>query len=268
MLIETLYLTALAASLGWFLLLWPISVVRRDASVVDLVWGPGFGAIALLIWALGPQTTDTRTLIVLALVVAWAVRLGVYMTGRKLREPHEDPRYTKLRESWDPGFWWKSLFIVFLLQGFLQWLLTLPVQGLLTAPAQEMSPSAYAAAGLALAGLAFEAVADRQLARFKQSNPPNALCRTGLWAVSRHPNYVGEIVFWWAIWLICVPVAGLWTIIAPIVLTLLLRYVSGVPLLEEHLAETKPEFDSYARTTPMLLPEMRERREPSREGAP
>ncbi|MEO1330565.1 MAG: DUF1295 domain-containing protein [Pseudomonadota bacterium] len=248
------HLLALATALGLFALLWPISVARRDASVVDAAWGPGFAIIAWLIWALAGQPADERSLILLGLISLWAARLAVYMIGRKLREPEEDPRYGKLRASWDPGFWWKSLFVVFLLQGTLQWLLVMPAQRALLNSTEAFGAVSALGVALAVAGLAFETIADAQLDRFRRQNPRPALCTSGLWAWSRHPNYLGEMAFWWGVWLIAVPSAELWTIVAPILLTLLLRYVSGVPMLERHLAETRPEFDAYRSRTPMLAP--------------
>ena len=108
---------AFALSLGVFLALWPVSVVLRDVSIVDAWWGPGFLAAALVAW---PGGTDARTLLLLGLVGFWALRLGAVMIRRRLRHGAEDSRYQMIRKSWGPAFWWKSFFIVFLLQGVLQ----------------------------------------------------------------------------------------------------------------------------------------------------
>ncbi len=246
--------SALAASVGLFALLWPISVWRRDASVVDAAWGPGFAVVAWICWIYAEGPDDARSVALLALITLWAVRLAVYMVARKLREPHEDPRYAKLRRAWEPGFWWKSLFVVFLLQALLQWILTAPAQRALLAPPQAFEIVSALGLVLAVAGLAIEATADAQLDRFRRRNPRPALCDTGLWAWSRHPNYFGEILFWWGVWLVAMPAADWWTIVAPLLLTALLRYVSGVPMLEDHLTETRPDFERYRQATPMLIP--------------
>lgn len=250
----SIHLVILAFGLLAFGVLWPISVARSDASVVDVLWGPGFGLIVWAAWALTDGPSDPRSLALVALITAWSARLGAYMIGRKAREPHEDPRYTDLRRSWEPGFWWKSLFVVFLLQGFLQWLMTMPAQRALMAAPAPMDGLAFLAIAVALTGLGLETVADGQLKRFRAEHGRTRTCRDGLWAWSRHPNYFGEILFWWGVWGLCWPAAEAWTIIGPIVLTLLLRYVSGVPMLEEHMARTRRDYEAYRRETPMLLP--------------
>lgn len=251
-----LHASTAVLTLALFWTLWPISVARRDGSVVDLVWGPGFGAVTLLTWTLAGQPDDARSLILLGLVTLWSARLGAHMVARKIAEPHEDPRYAKLRAAWEPGFWWKSLFVIFTLQAVLQWTLTLGLQRAMLAPATPIGWIEGVGLAVAAVGLVFEAVADAQLARFRRTHPPRTLCRTGLWALSRHPNYFGELVFWWGVWLICAPVAGLWTILCPLLITALLRWVSGVPILEKRLQETRPEFDDYRRSTPMLAPRL------------
>ena len=250
---------ALGVSLLLFLSLWPLSVVRRDTSVVDVAWGPGFAFIAFTLWiwnglAHEQWRDDWRSLLLLALTTVWAGRLGAHMLARKIREPEEDPRYSDLRIAWAPGFWWKSLFVVFALQALIQWSLTLGVQRALISPPIPFYWWNALAAIIAIAGLAIETAADAQLSRHRRLAPRDAVCDSGLWAWCRHPNYFGELVFWWGLWGVAAPAAEFWTILAPITLTLLLRYVSGVPMLEEHLSRAKRDYAGYRARTPMLWP--------------
>lgn len=250
----TMYLYALALSGAVFLALWPVSLALRDVGVVDAWWGPGFGAAAMVIWWLADGPNGARALLLLSLILIWSARLGFVMIRRWFAHTEEDRRYRLIRRSWGPAFWWKSLFIVFVLQGVMQWLVALgPLSGIIAAPVQ-LGVIAFIGAALALAGLALETIADAQLDRFKQTAPEGALLTTGLRAHVRHPNYSGEILFWWGIWLIAAPVAPVWAILSPILLTVLLVKVSGAPMLAETLGKSRADFAGYAARTPAFIP--------------
>ena len=252
----TAILVPLLVALGCFVLLWPLSLWRRDASLVDALWGPGF-LIQLLVaaWILGELTPHGWLLV--GTVGIWSIRLGIVLGGRRLREGHEDPRYQVIRESWGPAFWWKSLFIVFILQALVQWVVAIgPLSGML-APDQPLGLLAWAGLVVAMAGLSVEAIADRQLDRFKRTAGKGQLLTTGLRAHIRHPNYLGEMVFWAGIAMIALD-AGAWAgLISPIVITLFLTKVSGVPMLDEHLSRSRPQYAVYKKRTPALLPTLR-----------
>ncbi|MCI4662068.1 MAG: DUF1295 domain-containing protein [Neomegalonema sp.] len=256
------YLITLIAALCWFLLLWPLSLARRDVSLVDLVWAPGFAIIALMAWAMNGAPDDPRSLTLLGLIGAWSLRLGALMIGRKWHEwslpipDREDPRYQDLRAAWEPGFWWKSALLVFALQAVIQWALTLPLQSALAAPQARFGWLEIIGLSLAVCGLILESLSDWQLSRFKQQHGHRALMRSGLWSLSRHPNYLGEIVFVWGLWLLALPAAGWWTVCAPLLMSLLLRYVSGVPAVEDHLRRTRPGYAAYQDQVPMLVPRL------------
>ncbi|MEM7505353.1 MAG: DUF1295 domain-containing protein [Pseudomonadota bacterium] len=247
------YLAPLALTVGVFATIWPLSVVRSDASLVDAWWGPGFFAQIVVVLTLVDQI-DNRDLLLAALIGVWSLRLGWVLIRRRLREGHEDPRYISLRDAWDPGFWWKSFFVVFVLQGVIQWVIALgPIHGVI-AGSQPLGSIALVGALLAMAGLALETVADRQLDRFKREHPHDALCQTGLRSVMRHPNYLGEIVFWIGIGLI-VSEVSLWAaVLSPLVITLFLTQVSGIPMLDERLSASRPGYADYKARVPGLLP--------------
>ena len=247
------YLAPLAVAVALFVLLWPLSVRRQDASLVDALWGPGF-FIQLLVVQLAVGETSSRGLLLTGVVGLWSARLGLVLTRRRLREGHEDPRYRIIRQSWGPTFWWKSLFIVFCLQAVIQWVIALgPISGVM-APPSAIGPLAWIGLAIAIGGFTLEALADRELDLFKRRAPAGALMTDGLRAHIRHPNYLGEIVFWTGIGLIVVD-GGTWLgLISPIVVILFLTKVSGVPMLDEHLSRSRPAYAAYKNAVPALLP--------------
>jgi steroid 5-alpha reductase family enzyme len=248
-------LVAIAAGCGAGLVLalatWALSLPLRDASIADLAWGWLVAGPALVAAALLP--TGPRALPVLALALAWALRLSLYIAWRHRGQP-EDRRYQAMRARNDPHFAWKSLYLVFGLQAVLAWIVAAP---LFAALASRGPLGALDAAGLALAlfGLAFEAVADAQLARFK-ADPAHRgrVMDRGLWRYSRHPNYFGEACFWWGLGLVAVAAGAWWALASPLLLTALLLKVSGVPLLEDDLNARRPGYREYVRRTPAFFP--------------
>ncbi|MEM8793374.1 MAG: DUF1295 domain-containing protein [Pseudomonadota bacterium] len=253
-----LYLLPLGIAVLGFVALWPLSVIRKDASLVDAWWGPGFFAQAALAFWLSDEG-DSRSFLLLALISVWSARLAYVLLRRRIREGHEDPRYTELRRAWDPGFWWKSLFVVFLLQGLIQWTIALgPIAAILSDP---VSLGALAVLGtmLCLAGLLIETVADAELDRFKRTAKPGALCMTGLRTHVRHPNYSGEILFWLGIGLIVLEVSWIAALISPVVIAVFLTKVSGAPMLDERLQATRPEYAAYRQRVPGFIPYFKRR---------
>jgi steroid 5-alpha reductase family enzyme len=246
---------ALGGGLAALAALWLVSLARRDASLVDIWWGPGFGALASIAWALAPDASPRGTLL-LALVWAWGLRLGVYLAWRNLGKG-EDPRYAAMRRRHGDRFGLVSLGTVFGLQGVLQWLVALPVLVAILVPG-DRPLGALDAAGAALfaVGLAFETVGDLQLARFR-ADPANRgrVLDTGLWRWTRHPNYFGDCVVWWGLFAIAASTPqGPFLILSPLLMTFLLLRVSGVALLERSLQRTKPEYADYVARTSAFFP--------------
>jgi steroid 5-alpha reductase family enzyme len=236
--------------------LWWMSVQRRDASIVDVYWGPGFAVIAAVALATGAGT-DPRRFLVITLVAMWGFRLGGYLFWRKREQPGEDFRYVAMRQRFGDDFWLMSLFNVFLFQAGLMWVVSWPVQWVMTTPS-DPDLGALDLLGFILwgTGLAFEAVGDLQLAEFRE-NPANAgkVLDTGLWRYTRHPNYFGDCCVWWGFYLFaCATSNGWWTFIGPVVMTILLLRVSGVPLLERSLRKHKAGYEAYAARTSAFVP--------------
>jgi steroid 5-alpha reductase family enzyme len=248
-------LTTLPIILGATTILWLISLWRRDASIVDIFWGAGFAGIVLSHWLIGTGEMPVRLALCGTLTIIWGLRLSIYLGWRNLGRG-EDPRYQAIRSHYGRHFPLVSLPLVFLFQGGLIWIISLPVQ--LTAGSREpLSMADWAGLGLWSIGLAFEAVGDWQLARFK-ANPENRgkVLDRGLWAWTRHPNYFGDALVWWGLSLPVIVTDlshNFWLLLSPLLMTWLLRRFSGVPLLEKGLHETRPGYADYvARTSPFL----------------
>lgn len=250
------WLHAAALGLGAGVLLamvvWAVSVPRRDVSIVDSAWGFLVLVPALVVATLLPQT-GPRTAAVLGLAAAWALRLSAYIAWRHRGQP-EDRRYQAIRRRNEPHFQWKSLYLVFGLQALLGWIVAAP---LMAAVASLTPRNGLDLLGLALAagGLIFEAVADAQMARFR-ADPRNRgqVMDRGLWRFSRHPNYFGECCLWWGLWLVAAAGGAWWTVLSPLLMTVLLLKVSGVPLLEKDLGRHRPGYADYVRRTPAFVP--------------
>jgi len=246
---------AAAALAGAMVLLWLVSLLVRDASIVDPCWGLLFVLVAWLAFAVRAEAApEPAALLLPALVTVWGLRLSGYLAWRAWGED-EDFRYRDMRARW-PAFWLTSLGGVFLLQGALAWVIALPIQLQAPAPAPPLGWLDAAGPLVALAGVAWEATADAQLARFK-ADPANRgqVCDRGLWGLSRHPNYFGDFVFWWGLYLTALGRgAPWWTVVGPVVMSALLMKVSGVPLLESSIAERRPGYADYAARTNAFFP--------------
>ena len=241
--------------------LWLVSLVRRDASVVDWFWAPGFALVAWVTMSLSPVTAydrDWETWAALGVVSLWGLRLGAHLVTRNLGHG-EDPRYAAMRERGGGRWPYRSLVTVFLFQGLLILILSAPVQVivgsvLLGGVASEL----FVMIGLlaAISGVAIEGVADGQLKRFrKNADNRGAVLKSGLWAYCRHPNYFGNALLWWGMWIVALAYeGGVWTIFSPILITFLITKVSGVQMLELHLLATKPGYKDYVASTSAFVP--------------
>ncbi len=254
----------LTGLVGWALvlaaatLLWVVSVRRRDASLADIGWGLGFALLAWVYPVLEGRVSGRGLLLAIG-VTAWGVRLAWHIARR---HRGEDRRYMALRAAAGPHFWWASLVTVFWLQGTLLWIVALPLLVVSSSPSTPFSWTGAIGGLLMVAGFVCEAAADAQLTRFRASAAPGAVLDSGLWRYSRHPNYFGDAVFWWGVWLVAVPAPlGLAAIISPSLMTWLLLRVSGVALLDRTLSATKPAYRDYIRRTSAFIPWPPRRRE-------
>jgi steroid 5-alpha reductase family enzyme len=253
--VSELFRTTALAVAACMAALWLLSLALRNASIVDVFWGLGFVVIAAVVLVATGGARSPRSWLLAAMVGLWGLRLAGYLLWRNAGHG-EDPRYAAMRRHWGARFWWVSLFTVFALQGVLMWIVSLPIQLGLLAPGGALG--ALDALGVALFGLGmvFEAVGDRQLARFR-ADPANAgrVLDRGLWRYTRHPNYFGDCCVWWGIFAVALATPyGPWSVVGPATMTFLLLRVSGVAMLERSIHRRRPAYVEYRERTSGFLP--------------
>ena len=232
----------------WFF----ISLIQKRNDVADIAWGLGFvvvSAYCFFMYAYTPVAT-----LVYVLVMLWGVRLSLHI-GLRSRGKAEDFRYQKMRSDWGKSVVWRSFLQVYVLQGFFMWVISLPILIATIASFKEINGFTVVGVLLWLIGFTFEAVGDYQLSVFiKQKKNKGDVIQTGLWRYTRHPNYFGEVVLWWGIFIVVLPLDnGIWGIISPLTITFLLLKVSGIPLLEAKYKDN-PQFQAYKLRTSAFFP--------------
>jgi steroid 5-alpha reductase family enzyme len=238
--------------------LYLLSLILKRSDIVDIGWGFGF-IITTLTSSLLANNITIKMLIVTILVSIWGLRLAIHILLRN-KGKEEDFRYKKFKKDWGKNFWWKSYLNIFLLQGFLMILISVPIIYLFTFSLEKFSWLTYIGIGVWTLGFLFELISDRQLSRFitkkKEQKTEERFLKTGLWSLSRHPNYFGEVLLWWGIWLICISTSdptSLLTVIGPITITYFITQVSGVPILEKKY-EGNEEWEEYKERVPKFIP--------------
>ena len=248
-------LISLSALFAMMTLGWVISLRKRNVTVVDSLWGLGFVLVALIAYCMG-SGFEGRSRVVLLLTTIWGVRLSIYLTRRNWGKA-EDHRYGQWRSNSGASFWIFSLFRVFWLQAVFLWVISLVIQKAILSPQpQQLTLLDLAGTMVWLIGFAFETVGDWQLSRFK-ADPANRgrVMDRGLWSWSRHPNYFGECLLWWGFFLIALSTpGGWWTVISPVIVTLVLLKMTGVPLTEAALRQRRPGYAAYMRRTSAFFP--------------
>lgn len=241
--------TVIAYMTVWFV----VSLLKQRNDVADVAWGPGFIVVAITSSVMATELT-LRALIVTTMVLIWGIRLALHIASRHAGKP-EDERYAAWRREWGSTVTIRSFLQVFMLQGILLTIISIPVVMINTAPSLPFTPLDIIGISVWLAGFTFEAVSDRQLKQFVK-NPTNRgkIMTGGLWRFSRHPNYFGEVTLWWGIYIVSLSVPGGWmSIIGPIMITFLILKVSGIPMLEKAF-EANPDFQQYKRQTSAFFP--------------
>ncbi len=265
-----IYLTGFAVLLIGAVLVWLVSLARKNVAIVDSVWslfflaaGITYASVSAGAHATAAQpanfnimwTWEPRTMLVVLLLAIWAARLAIYITARNWGHG-EDRRYVAIRARNEPGFAFKSLYLVFLLQALLAWIISLPLLGaILSATPQALGLLDVLGIALWAIGLFFETVGDWQLSLFKSdaANRGQVMDR-GLWRYTRHPNYFGDFCVWWGFFLIALSGGAWWSIIGPLLMSTLLMRVSGVSLLEKDIGERRAGYAQYVRRTNAFFP--------------
>ena len=252
----SIYFSGLAAMAVFAFAGWLLSLYRNNVTHVDSMWSLFF-VVAAISYSLSMldsgQGLSQRAWLVLILVSVWALRLCVYLTWRNWG-PHEDHRYAAIRKNNAPYFKFTSLYIVFGLQAVLAWVISLSLLGVVTSDA-PLNAADAAGVLLMMSGLIWETLADYQLSRFK-NNPDNhgKVLNQGLWRFSRHPNYFGECCVWWGFYLMALAGGAWWSVPSALLMTLLLLRISGVALLEKDIAERRPDYIQYIKSTSSFIP--------------
>ena len=233
---------------------WIISLIIKNASIVDIVWGAGF-AVTSWVLAATVDGNSGRQLLLAVMVGLWGMRLALYLAKRNIGHG-EDWRYKAMRKKKGKNFGVISLVTVFGLQGVLMWTVSLPVILGNADNSPGVGPIAVMGIMLWLVGLTFEAVGDYQLTKFKK-DPSNAtkVMDKGLWSLTRHPNYFGDALLWWGIGIVGAETgSGIFGLVGPLVMTFFLLKVSGVPMLERSLSRRREGYADYVAKTSGFIP--------------
>lgn len=239
-----------------FLFTWWLSVKLDNYSFVDVTWSLAFAPTAVWLAFSGAGWMPRRVAIS-ALISAWSLRLGLHLWRRVAsHHPAEDVRYAVLREKWkaNPP---RAFLSFFMIQALLVWLLMLPVYLICSQSYSSFHWLEYLGLGLWFAALIGEGIADAQLSHFKKTNSDSkAICQTGLWHYSRHPNYFFQSLLWWGLFLMALPAPMGWiAIIAPLIMLHFLLNVTGIPLTEKLSLQKRGEaYREYQRTTSAFVP--------------
>ncbi len=249
-----------AILMGLIILLWVISIQLKDVSFIDGFWAFGMVIMAMLTWLQTPGGNVDRKTLLLGLTALWGFRLALHLFTRWIKEG-VDPRYARIlgrlmeKKGW--SFAKASLVQVFLLQAPLLYVVCLPAQlGQFDASPEPLGLLAWIGVALAITGIGFETIGDWQLRNFK-NDPGNKgkVLDSGLWRYTRHPNYFGDVLTWWGLWLIAAETqSGRWAVVGPLLLTFLLIKWSGVPLLELSLKKSRPGYEDYVARTSAFFP--------------
>lgn len=251
---NNIYINVGILLLIYFFVIFIAAQILKNNSIVDSFWGPGFFLVALYTFLVS-ENKGLRAIIVSLLVTIWSFRLFTHITIRNWNKP-EDYRYINMRKRWGTSFPRLKAFLnVFVLQGVLLYIIALPIMGANTMINQELKAINYIGIVVWIIGFFFESVGDKQLKDFIQNkNNKGKLMTEGLWKYTRHPNYFGEATMWWGIFLIAISsIDQIGFIVSPILITLLLLFVSGVPLLEKKYKD-REDFIEYSKRTNKFFP--------------
>lgn len=248
------YLIVALVIIIYMSLFYLLSVKKKNYGLVDIGWGFGFIVISLTSLSFNFNNLHLKLLIPNILVLLWGLRLSYHLFKRNFNK-EEDYRYKEMRNRWRDKANLNAFFKVFMLQGLLMYIVSLPIIINNLYQTELIDQYIYLGIIVWVIGYIFEVIGDYQLKKFisLQKNK-GKIMKSGLWKYTRHPNYFGEAVMWWGLFLIVINLKyGLYTIISPILITYLLVYVSGIPLLEKKY-NNNPEFQEYAKRTSKFIP--------------
>lgn len=230
-----------------------ICIAKKNNGIVDMFWGMGFVGIAFLNLVYN-ESRDVFSYVLTSLIALWGIRLSVFLGIRNWGK-EEDFRYANWRKEWGQTFYWRTFLQVHMLQGFFMFIIALPIIQINQSTIKSDHPVIlYSACIIAFIAIAIEGIADYQKYIFRKNTlDKEAFIQSGLWKYSRHPNYFGEILFWWALFLFASQYSNWYiSLISPLVISFLILYVSGIPMLEKKY-DDNITYQAYKKKTSALI---------------
>ena len=246
-------ITSAAAIFIYMIIVFIIAQIKKNNSIVDIAWGPGFLLVALLQLLL-KENSNINDFIISTLVFIWAFRLSIHIYLRS-RGKGEDFRYAQWRKDWGDKAVINAFVRVFMLQGVIMLFVALPIMIVFSNSSSLFTIFSFIGLLIFIFGLSFESIGDYQLYKFKKDKSNKGkIIKSGLWKFTRHPNYFGEAALWWGIGIYTIGMNLFYiALFGPLILNLLLVYVSGIPLLEKKY-EGNSEWEKYKNDTPAFIP--------------
>tara|TARA_Y100000768_G_scaffold360488_1_gene317779 strand:- start:7094 stop:7948 length:855 start_codon:yes stop_codon:yes gene_type:complete len=253
-------LLGFTAVISFLTVLWLISLIVKDASIIDIFWGPSFIVLGSSLIIFMDKLYSERALMILFLVILWGMRLAIHLGIRNIGHG-EDFRYVEWRKEGGSNYWWFSFFRVFTLQGALATLVGVSIYfGYL-----NDNPLSYIevffGSTLFFIGIAWESISDIQLKKFRK-NPKNKgkICKVGLWKYSRHPNYFGDLVVWFSIFTFSLSSNNILIILgsslSPLIMGMIFYYITG-PILDQAMIKSRPKYKEYMKQSNSLFPKFK-----------
>ena len=231
---------------------WSLSLKNNNVTVVDSLWAMFFLMATAMTFSLQAGPSD-RAYLILILVGIWSIRLSTYLHLRNHNKA-EDLRYQAIRARNEPHFRYKSIYLVFILQAFLAWFISLPLN-LASQSTSPLNTLDWIGVSFWILGMGFQVIGDAQLSQFKSKlDNKGKVLDTGVWRYTRHPNYFGESCIWLGYGLIALAAGAWWGMISSVFMIYLLIKVTGVKLLEADIAERRPGYKNYVQETNAFLP--------------
>lgn len=248
-----MFLSAFMFIVIFFFLFFIASVPLKNNAIVDFGWGLGFVLTNFYLIFVSRKTSLGIGIMTL-LITLWGGRLFWHILKRNWGKS-EDFRYASWRKAWGKWLVLRSFFQIFMLQGMMMFIIMLPVISVYQLETEPIGILTGIGVIIWIIGYYFEVVGDYQLNQFKKNSfNKGKILSTGLWQYTRHPNYFGEATMWWGIFLIGLSYGNkLWTILSPLSITLLLLFVSGVPMLEKAMRH-KEGYEDYVKKTSIFVP--------------